>query len=280
MYIVFGLGAFQSIIFSLLLITKKGKHTADKYLAGFFFVITLYLLNIYSVKFDIWKKFPEIIAIITLVSLTYGPLLFFYVSSLIGQKVFPKHILLHAIPVSITFLIIFPFLFYSKEEKLLYFTDKFINLPLNVSIGTFIQYLSAPIYFIWTIIRLKKYKQHLKNYRSSIEKINLQWMRKLLYGVITIWFIDCLNVYALNFTDFNIPNFVSWYIKYAFIAFILIIGYYGVNQGSVFAVFPSQNFNNNTQVKDERLKRISDRYNFLNYPGNHLEPSSNKNSNK
>jgi len=258
MYLFFGLGAFQAFLFSLLLITKKEKRAADKFLAGFFFVICLYLLNIYSVKYALWKGYPNIIIVITFVSLTYGPLLYFYVNSLIGRLITKKQLFFHSLPIITTIIVILPFMFYSNEEKWLYFTDKFINLPINISIGTFLQYLSAPIYFIWIINILSKYNQNLKNNHSSIDKMSLSWMRKLLYGVISIWLIDCINVYALNFTNFNVHYSISWIIKLTFIAFIILIGYYGLNQGSIFATTQQPKEKNNiSSVKAKKL--ISDK---------------------
>ncbi len=257
MHIIFGLGAFQTFIFSLLLLTKKNKMKADKFLAGFFFVITLYLLNIYSVKFNIWKKYPDIISVITLVSLSYGPLLYFYVRSLTGKEISRKQILFHLIPIIGIYLIILPFLFHSKEEKLLYFTDKFINLPLNVSIGTFFQYLSAPFYFTWIIVLLRKHKQSLKDNLSSIDKVNLNWMRKLLYGVITILLIDCFNGQAMNFSNLEFPHYLSLYIKIVFLLFIIAIGYHGINQGSIFSSLHHFQGTVKNNSKNEKVKSTS-----------------------
>jgi AraC-like DNA-binding protein len=257
MFVVFGLGAFQAFLFSILLLIKKEKKPADKFLAGFFFVICLYLSIIYSVKFSLWQKYPDIILIHTFVSLTYGPLLYFYVISLIGQRITMKQLLIHSIPILGIFLLILPFIFHDTTEKWLYFTDKFINLPLNVSIGTFIQHLSAPIYFIWIINILNGHKEYLKNTYSSTDKISLNWMRKLLYGVISIWLIDCINVYALNFTNFDVHFSISWIIKFCFIAFIILIGFYGINQGSIFATIRPTNEKEDTSAKDSK-KIISD----------------------
>ena len=240
MYLAFGLGAFQAFLFSLLLLIKKEKNPADKFLAGFFFVICLYLLNIYLVKFSLWKAYPDILLVHTFISLAFGPLLYFYVTSLIGRRVSKKQVLYHTLPILGTFLVILPFILRDDSEKWLYFTGKFINLPLNVSIGTFMQHLSAPIYFIWIINILNGHKEKLKNTHSSTDRISLGWMRKLLYGVITIWLIDCINVYALNFTDLDVHYSISWIIKLTFIAFIILIGYYGINQGSIFVTIQQQ----------------------------------------
>jgi len=237
MHIVFGVGAFQTFIFSLLLLTKNEKKVADKFLAVFFFVITLYLANLSSIKFMLWQKYPNILLLNTLISLINGPLLFFYVYSLLGKKITGKTTFYHLIPIVLTMVIILPFAFHSKEEKLLYFTDKFINLPLNVSIATFIQYLSAPVYYTWIIVIIRKHKQYLKDNSSSIDYINLDWMRKLLFGVILIRMMDIFNAYALNFSNYDLSfgGIVSIIIKLIFLIFILIIGYYGINQGNVFA---------------------------------------------
>ena len=252
MDIFFGIGAFQSFIFSLLLLTKKNRKSADKYLASFFIVITLYLGNSFSVSYGLWNYFPDIILILTINYLLCGPLLFCYVNSLLNKPISKKQIIYHLIPIAIIFLLIFPFIFQTKEEKLLYFTDRFINLPLNVSIGTFIQYLSAPVYFTWIIIILNKHKKYLQDNLSTVDKINLDWMRKLLIGVITIWLIDCLNVYILNFTTFDLNYNISWYIKFVFMIFIIIIGYYGINQGSVF-VHNQENPNINSLEASKEL---------------------------
>ena len=172
-----------------------------------------------------------------MVFLSYGPLLFFYVSSLLGKKITLKQIIAHSVPIIIVLLIIFPFLFEDREVKLLCFTDKFMNMPLNISTGSFLQYLSSPIYFVWILIMLRKHKSYIKDNYSSDEKINLNWMNKLLIGGISIWFIECLNVIALNFTDIDFPYIynTSWYIKFAFMVFVLVIGYYGINQGGIFS---------------------------------------------
>lgn len=248
MYTIFGVGAFQSFIFSLLLLTKKEKKNADKFLAGFFFIVAIYLANVFSKGFGLWKKFPEIILLITLVKVTYGPLLYFYVKSLIGQTISRKQILLNLIPIVSTYLIILPFMFYSRAEKIQYFSDRFINLPVYMSIGALVEYVIAPCYFIAILVILRKYKQYLKNNHSSIDGINLNWIRGLLIGVISIWMLETINAFALNYTRFNIDYGIalSIYIKAVLMVFIVLIGFYGIKQGKVFS-------NNNKPVED-RIK--------------------------
>lgn len=237
MYLIFAIGAFQSFVFTLLLLFKRESKTADKFLAGFFFVIMLYLLNIYSTNFDLWINHPNILFIYTLVFLSYGPLLYFYVSSLIGRNITVRQILRHLVPIILVLLIILPFAFEDKETKLLCFTDRFKNLPLYISVGTFLQYLSSPIYFVWIFIILKKHNKYVHDHYSYDEKINLQWMNKLLIGGISIWLIECINVILLNFTEWSFPYDYnsSWYIKISFIVFVMIIGVYGINQGGIFS---------------------------------------------
>jgi len=258
MYVIFGVGAFQTFIFSLLLLIKKETKTADKFLSLFFFVITLYLLNLYSIKFSFWKMFPDSLFVISLVLLSYGPVLYFYVRALIGKPLSRKQILYHLLPVIGVFLILLPAIFSSEADKLLFFTDRSINLPINVSVSTFLQYLSAPFYFSWILILLRKHKQYLKDNHSTIDEINLQWMQKLLYGVISILFIDCMNALVMNFSSFEFPFYISWYIKFIFLSFIIIIGYYGINQGVVFANIHQFTDTEKSKLKDEKIKIIPD----------------------
>lgn len=237
MYTLFGVGAFQSLIFSLLLLTKKGKKDADKFLAGFFFIVALYLANVFSVKYELWQRYPEIVLIITFIKITYGPLLYFYVLSLLGNHITKRKLLLHLIPIIITYLSILPFIFLTDDQKLQYFNDRFINLPIHISIATFLAYFLAPCYFIGVITLIRKHRKYLKDNHSSIDAISLSWMHKLLVGVISIWMLDNLNAFALNYTNYNIENGtkISFFIKLVFIFFIVLIGYYGIRQGTVFA---------------------------------------------
>ncbi len=240
MYLIFGLGAFQSFVFSVLLLTKRKNKQADIFLSAFFFIASLYFLNMFSFKYSIWRDYPDIMITYTLIFLLYGPLLFFYIKSILGNRITIKKIIPHLIPIIIVLIIIMPFFFMDYDKKLLCFTDKFINLPLNISIGTFLQYLSSPIYFGWILVILRKHRQYIKNTFSYDENINLNWMYILLIGGISIWMIECLNVIALNFTDLEFPIrwSTSYYIKLAFLIFIMFMGYYGINQGGVFSKMP------------------------------------------
>ncbi|NOU60329.1 helix-turn-helix domain-containing protein [Marinifilum caeruleilacunae] len=220
-------------------------------------MICLYLLNIYSVKYDLWKSVPNIFLFITVVALTFGPLLYFYVTSLLGRKISRKQLLFHSIPIVLTFLIILPFAFRDNSEKWLYFTDKFINLPINLAIGTFLQYLSAPIYFIWIISILRQHKTIIKQTHSSIDKISLNWMRKLLYGVASVWIVDCLFVLSINFTQFEIYYGISIIIKYTFIFLMILLGFYGINQGYIFSSNHKSDHKNQKENNDAK-KRIPD----------------------
>jgi len=258
MYLLFGLGAFQSFVFSVLLLAKKENKQADKFLSAFFFMAALYFLITYSYRFSIWREFPDIMIIYTLIFLSYGPLLLFYVKSILGNRITLKQIIPHLIPIVIVLIIIMPFFFMEYDKKLLCFTEKFIILPLSISIGTFLQYISSPIYFGWILIILKRHRLYVKNTFSYDENINLNWMYILLIGGISIWMIECLNVIALNFTDLEFPVMwnTSFYIKLSFLIFIMFMGYYGINQGGIFSKMPSREQTKYTSK--EKAKLVSD----------------------
>lgn len=211
-------------------------------------------------------KYPDILFIVALIPLFYGPLLYFYVRSLLGKVITRRMLLLHAIPIVSTYLIFIPFIFQSQELKLIYYSDKYIKLPFYVSVQVFIRHLSAPIYFIWIIKMLRKNRVFLKNTYSSIDNLNLRWMQNLLKGAITLWIIDTIWVYIINYTYLDIPYFYSWYIKCGFVVFILIIGYYGIKQGNVFTSYSpkgsennkSKDLNNNKLIPDKLAKQHAD----------------------
>lgn len=53
MHFIFNIGAFQAFILSLLLLTKKEKKEADKFLAGFFFILQEIVLNFCNKRLSI-----------------------------------------------------------------------------------------------------------------------------------------------------------------------------------------------------------------------------------
>ena len=144
--ILYAIGSFQSLVFTILLLIKKDKKKADNFLASFFFLMSIYFFNVFSHVFEFWKEVPNLYLSISFVSLILGPLIYFYIYTLIGNKLKKRH-LAHILPIIIIHLMILPFLFDSDIEKNLFFTDKFTVLPYYVSTTLFVQYLSAPIYF-------------------------------------------------------------------------------------------------------------------------------------
>jgi len=258
MAIIFGIGAFQAVVFSLLLLMKKDKRQAEMFLAGFFFVITLYFAHLVSFFYSVWRSFPELVLIITLVPLFYGPLLFFYVESLIKGEVKRRTLYIHLIPIVITFLIILPYVSLSYEDKLLYFTDRFINLPLYLSVGIFVQYISAPLYFIRILYVIRAHNRRLKASHSVISGVNLGWLKMLLIGAVSIWTLDVLYVILLNYTPIAMSVYISWSIKVVFLMFTVLIGFFGIKQDSL----SNHSITNSARagkVSDNNAKQITDK---------------------
>jgi AraC-like DNA-binding protein len=235
MYTLFAIGAFQTAVFSVLLFSKQKRRQADGFLASFFVVVTLYFLYMHSIQYNFWQKTPEVFILIACISLLFGPLLYFYLQSSIKEKIILKDELFHLTPIILVLGLLIPFLFYPKESKEMYFSHRFNELPWHVAVGAFLQYLSAPIYFIFILIQIRKYKERIQSHYSNVDTMNLSWMRRLIMGAVLILMADCFNVFVMNFTSLDVPVYFSWSIKLILLTFLVILGYVGIKQGNVFS---------------------------------------------
>mgnify|MGYP001556063133 CR=1 FL=1 len=233
MEIIYIIGVVQSLFFIILIASKKTRSWADLYLIAFFLIMMLSLLFAYSNVFEFYMDYPEIMPFVVLVPLLYGPSLYFYVSALESNPAQSIRFSIHLVPIILFYFVMSP-LYFERELLLKSFTDRFIDLPLYVNFGAAILYLSAPIYFILILIKLKKHKRQIKNAFSYNEKINLNWLNYLVSGAIIVWIPEIgRSVYINYFSHSNIYAY-SHIIKISFVVFVFLMGFYGLRQGNIF----------------------------------------------
>lgn len=229
------LGAVQSLFFALLLVFRKETKKADRYLMFFFLIMTLFLLFAYSNTIQLFLTHPEIMPIIVLVPLLYGPVLYFYVSELNAEHHKKKKLWYHFIPIAAYYLIMSPLFLKENHDDLIgFFNEKFIDLPLYINLGVAIQYLSAPTYFIFILIKLSKHKKSIKNAYSNDEYVNLNWLNYMVIGAIVLWLLETAMIVYWNYFAQSVPVFVPHMIKSSYVVFIFLMGFYGLRQGNIF----------------------------------------------
>jgi AraC-like DNA-binding protein len=221
---------------------KKGKRLSNRILSGFMasnaLLIGHYLLSHFQLISG--AKNPFLFAVGASSYVLLMPLLFLYLQSLC-YKDFRLRILhaLHAIPfvVSVSLWLYANFL---RQEVL----QPGAPSPWQQLVATAeywghhgIRHLQILSYLIASIVLLAKYRRHLKDMYSSIERIDLAWCNLLLVGFAGMWSLDFLNWILRSFWAVSGP-LIYWLFLSSLcinLAFTLVVAYKGFAQSASFS---------------------------------------------
>lgn len=178
------LTAILLLIFSTFLFThKKGNIASHKFLASFLFANALYIID-FSLSAIMEVTGISLIwfnGIGTSFGFLFGPLLYFYTKS-ITQKDFSLKALY------LFHLFIFFFFFVAAVLR--------INISENYLFT--VLYLQTTPYIIACFILILRYRNAIKNYFSSIDKLNLTWMLYVVGAFFIMWMVDFIDFALIN----------------------------------------------------------------------------------
>lgn len=168
-------------------------------------------------------NYPALLGVQLPFPLLQGVLLYFYVSHVTDQA--PKEkwkLLLHLIPAILAYCYLVFFFIRPGEEKIQIFQQKGgeeYGVFMAILLGCV--FLSGVIYVIWCSILLRKHKKIIRSQFSDIEEISLSWLKFLVYGLGLVWIL----VIVIQ-EDFIIYQAVA--------IFVILIGFFGVQQKNIF----------------------------------------------
>lgn len=221
---IYVIGIVITFFLSFILLTKKGKSIADKMLFVWLCVMLSHLTLFAIISSREYLRFPYLLGLEIPLPLLHGPFLFLYTKSLTNGWKTARKKLFHFIPYTIAFISIIPFLLLSPEDKIIVYQNEGEAYSTITSIIFLGIILSGIIYSILSLRSLIKHKREIKDNYSYTEKINLQWLFKLVIGLSCIWII-------VFFADDEI-------IFSSVVLFVLFIGYYGIKQVGIFTNRP------------------------------------------
>ena len=224
-------GLFLSLLFIMLILSKKNKSLKDYLLAFFIFLLGTFLFIKYIVRKDLTDSFP----IVTYFDIYYwvllGPTLYIYTMiSTKGIKGWQSKHLLVFTPALIVTLCFAKYLFqnpanFFKEEP---------KLPVYVLIGYYVWLLNSVVFYILTIVRLKKHQKDIQQYYSFSEPVDLKWLYYLSNGFAVYLFFLIFRSISKNAFGLELP-FGSYSISiFVMLIYIFGIGYFGYRQPGIF----------------------------------------------
>jgi len=181
------LTAILLLIFSAFAFShKKGKVVSHKILAAFLFANALYIIDFVLIPIEkiTGLNLRWFSGIGWSFGYLFGPLLYLYSRS-ITQKDFSLK------PVQLIHLIVFALAFFRALFRI-----KILFIYLYT-----VFHLQTVLYMIACFVVIIYYRKEIKNYYSSIEKLNLTWMLYVVGAFFIMWMVD---LFSFVFADLNL----------------------------------------------------------------------------
>jgi AraC-like DNA-binding protein len=218
---VFYVAAISLAFFlTLILFTKRGKTQADQLLAYWLLIIGIHLILFY-IALTVDPYYQPYLIIYLPFPLAHGPMLFLYTASITGlQSGLTRKWGWHFLPFLLFCILLIPFFLLPHAERLVVFSNKGRGYEWMLGLHKIMIVISGVVYVSLSLWLLRKHKQTLRDRFSKVEKINLVWLRYLIYGIGLIW------VAVFYGDDVIIFSMVA--------LFVMVLGYFGVKQVGVF----------------------------------------------
>jgi len=229
---------FQFLFFVFFLISyKKGRRLSNQLLAVFLFSKALCYLDglLFHFRPAVVEWSPHVFFIGESFELLLGPSLYFYIKSLAYSDFkLEKRQWVHLIPFVVHFIFmvsIFHIHSVGVKRELLANPD-FVYFK-NVAFSMILIYIHFLAYSIASLFVLSNYRSKLKNLYSTIDPIQLSWLRFIAIGFIIIWVSGLINL-LMQINGYSI--LIPWsFIICGIFLFANIIVFKGLRQPEIFS---------------------------------------------
>jgi AraC-like DNA-binding protein len=233
--ILFGIvqGFFLGI---LLIIMRSPNHRANRVLGILFFCFSMSITHFFLLRTRLYDAVPSLVHVSFPFLFLFGPLYYLYARILTDRTtVIKRREWLHGIPFVLACSVNIPFLLQSREQQLAYIRT--IQDPVWIHMGLIIgglQVLHIAVYIGVVLNILARYDEQIKSTTSSIEKINLRWLRTGTIGFIVVFSLIFL---LLVLQAFGIPTLAFYSVSVPIIVSMIIylLGYLGLRQPEIFS---------------------------------------------
>lgn len=220
----------------VLLRLRSGNRLGHRILAWLVFFFTLHLL------YDLLESFGYFVSLNTdlslldfvlmMIGLTVAPLIYLY-TDIITQKT-PKAnpvFWLHFSP-SVALCICFSLFMLTQAGKTPQTDTPPMFLMLLFAVALLFFLIQIAIYLLLCFIKLHRHKHNIQAFFSATERINLNWLRNILFGFavfyLLIWFSLLLAV------PLDIEKQMDDIMTLAIVALVYLFGYMGIQQADIF----------------------------------------------
>ncbi len=201
-------GMVVAVMAALRLFTIKSNKEANVYLAVLVLVCVATLLHNFLIATGIYNQKPHLYFLPVILSFGIGPLLYLFINRLLFLKpLAKKHVFFHLLPVVIQFLFFSVCFVQNGAVKYEIYTNYYRTFidPFQ----TLVTYISVTVYLFMSFKEIAFYKQQLNDFYSNTDKLELQWLKKLLYVFMAYYAIAIIFIlisYSFNISQNYFPS--------------------------------------------------------------------------
>ncbi len=282
---IFYIAVFNAFFFALLLFQKKARMNHDNILIIWLLFLGLFIGGYSLYSHELFTQFNLLSA--NLISLFWlqGIFIYLYASRLIVAKQdnFNTKKLLHLLPFAAFNLYLLVAAFFPNYVNEIRIENVHLNghPPLLFVLFLLATLLSGPFYFVLTLRLFKRHDINIFNNFSSIETIDLHWLRKLVIVFGIIW--TALIIITVIHHVFNLFSmvFCTDGLFLALSVFVILIGYFGLKQKLIFGnelkqepvlVEEKLKYSGSTLKEDEITKYTEQLADYLRLEKPYLDP--------
>ena len=178
-------GFYLLLAFIVALNTQKVNIKANKWLALFLLSVGGVMLNEPFIALKLYERYPHLIGYGKIFILLIAPTLYLSILYFVNPtRIFQKKDYWHFFPTVLVLFLNIPFYLEKKEEKL---ADLTMIYDVYDRIETFfLVIIPISVYWFFAYRKLTRHQRNVQFFASSIEAIDLSWLRNFLFGIIPI----------------------------------------------------------------------------------------------
>ncbi len=228
------LGALQGIVLSMALLRARTSRRANRLLAVAVLGFSLHLLTFVYYSAGLVEAAPHFFGVTHPLPFLFGPLIYLYarLASDPARRLRPVD-LWHFLPALLAFLSAIPVFALSGPEKVdLFHAILRGDEPPYITLEEDLKLLSGLGYSIATLWLLRSHERLMAENYSSLERVSLNWLRRLARWATGIWII-AIAFEVADLVGIPTPGVGDQLIAVSITFLIYGVGYFGLRQQEI-----------------------------------------------
>ncbi len=228
------LGALQGLVLAVALATRPTGRTPHRLLAGSILSFALFLATVVYYSAELVSRFPHLFAVTQPLPLLFGPLVYLYaVTASDRTRRLRWRDAWHVAPAALVLALSVPIFLLPGAAKVAMYEDiRRGVVPIAAMLTDPLRFLSGGGYTVATLVVLRRHRRIVADNYSSLERVNLGWVRLMVFTAGGIWLLAMGLQLA---TDIGHPPGIEpdLLIATAMSVLIYAVGYLGLRQPEI-----------------------------------------------